>query len=207
MIRRINFYSGPCCGKSVLAANIFCELKKQGKNIELIQEYAKELAYEKRKIQPYHQLQIFTEQVAREYRVLNSSEDVITVSDSPIFLNIPYAIKYCFVSWRALVAIAKDFEMSYPAVNFFIRREDCPYTQEGRYENLNEAKGMDMAIESFLNEQQIPYIPVAYNEQNKILERINFFLNVITMPDDNLPKTTSGSIEGRRSDNVMWYEA
>lgn len=177
MIRRINFYSGPCCGKSVLAANVFTDLKKQGKNIELIQEYAKELAYEKRKIQPYNQLQIFTEQLTREYRVLNSSEDVIVVSDSPILLNIPYAIKYNFKSWKALVSIAKDFEMEYPSLNFFLLREDCPYTQAGRFEDLNEAKDMDNKISHFLRENDVPFIMVQYNEVDLILERIKVFLN------------------------------
>jgi hypothetical protein len=178
MIRRINFYSGPCCGKSVMAASTFTELKKRNINVELIQEYAKDLAYEGRKIQPYHQLQIFTEQVTREYRVLQSSPEVVVISDSPILLNIPYAIRYGFTSWRSLVSIAKDFELSYPSINFFINREDCPYAQVGRYEKLDEAIGMDMAIEQFLKENQVPYVSIGYKEHERVVKMMEHYISL-----------------------------
>jgi hypothetical protein len=177
-IRRIGFYSGPCCGKSVISATVFTELKKIGVDVELIQEYAKDLAYEKRKIQPYHQLQIFSEQISREYRVLNSGDDIRIISDSPICLNIPYAIRYGFPSWKSLVYIAKDFEMNFPSVNFFLERSDCPYSQSGRYENFDEAIMMDKLIKQFLDENNIHYISVRYNDIDNILNHLKTILDI-----------------------------
>jgi hypothetical protein len=176
MIRRINFYSGPCCGKSVMAANVFLELKKRNKNVELIQEYAKELAYDKINIKPYDQLTIFAEQVSREYRVLHSSEDIVCVSDSPIMLNIPYARKYGFNNWKSLVEIAKSFELDYPSVNFYLTRRDCPYSTIGRYETKDEAELMDTLIYNFLREHNVPVIEVLYNDVATVLQKIDQFL-------------------------------
>jgi hypothetical protein len=172
MIRRINFYSGPCCGKSVMAANIFLELKKRNQNVELIQEYAKDLAYDKIKIRPYDQLKIFAEQVSREHRVLQSDPDVITVTDSPIDLSISYARKYGFESWQSLVEIARKFNLDYPSINFFLIREDCPYSHTGRYENYEEAIIMDKEIKQFLKEHQMPFINVRYNDATTVLQMI-----------------------------------
>lgn len=171
-IKRINFYSGPCCGKSVMAASTFLELKKNGCNIELIQEYAKDLAYDKYKIKPYDQLRIFAEQVAREYRVLQSDSSLIIVTDSPIDLSICYARKYGFESWKSLVEIANRFELDYPSINFFLEREDCSYSEVGRYESLEEAKIMDFEIKQFLKERQKPFINVSYKAEPTVLEYI-----------------------------------
>jgi hypothetical protein len=175
-IRRINLFGGPCVSKSTLAAGIFFELKKSGVNIEYVQEFCKEYAYEGKKIKPYDQLTIFAEQVSREYRVLNSSDNIIIVTDCPIFMSLPYAIRYNFVSWRSLLNVGRDFENEYPAINFFIQRGDCPYNQEGRFENLSEAITMDICIEQFLKENQISYIPMMFNDLDLILEKINLFL-------------------------------
>ena len=41
----INMISGPGSGKSVLAAELFVEMKKQGYNVEFLQEYAKKLVW------------------------------------------------------------------------------------------------------------------------------------------------------------------
>lgn len=175
-IRRINFYSGPCCGKSVMAAYIFTELKKLNVNVELIQEAAKDWAYEKRSIKPYNQLQLFAEQTSREYRVLESDDSVIAITDSPINLGIIYAKKYLYQSWKSLVNIAKDFELEYPSLNFFLTRGDCIYSQVGRFENYEEAKQMDREIEFFLMDHQIPFIAIPYNQNVDILKKIIEFL-------------------------------
>lgn len=177
MFRRISLLGGPSVAKSTIAAGIFCELKKQNMSIELIGERAKDYAYEKRTIYPYTQLELFSEQLAREYRVLNSDPDIRIVTDSSILLSIIYSQKYCFKSWKHLLAIYKDFDTEYPSINFLIQRRDCQYSQLGRFETLDEAISMDIAIEQFLKENQVCYIPIGYNEVDLILERIKVFLN------------------------------
>lgn len=176
MIRRINLYSGPCCGKSVMAASIFSQLKIANRNVELIAEYAKELAFSKIQIKPYDQLSIFAEQVAREYRVLSSDPNIVTISDSPVPLSIVYARKYQFKSYKHLVSIARDFELEFPSLNFFLERSDCEFSQVGRYENYEESKLMDREIKSFLDEHSIPFITVKYNDIATVLQKIDLLL-------------------------------
>lgn len=43
----INAFGGPGSGKTTSCMNICAELKKQGFNAEYVQEYAKELVYDK----------------------------------------------------------------------------------------------------------------------------------------------------------------
>jgi hypothetical protein len=175
-IKRLNYFAGPACGKSVMAATVFSRLKIENKNVELISEYAKELAFAKIKIQPYDQLKIFAEQVSREYRVLNSDPTIVTISDSPLPLSVVYAKKYQFRSYRHLVSIFQDFELEYPSLNFFLERNDCAFSQVGRYENYEECLHMDREIKTFLQEYQIPFIEVAYNDVDTVMQKINLFL-------------------------------
>ena len=175
-IRRISFYGGPCVSKSTISAQVFCELKKQNRNIELISEFAKDLAYSGVSIKPYMQLQIFAEQVARETRVLISNPETVIVTDSPVLLSIVYAQRYSYPSWKHLVSIARDMELEYPSLNFFLERGDCPYSQTGRYETLEEAKMMDNMIYRFLEEHNVPLIKIPYNDPEKVLRKIDMFL-------------------------------
>lgn len=175
-IRRVNFFAGPSCGKSVMASTVFSQLKIEKRNVELISEYAKELAFAKVQIKPYDQLSIFAEQVSREYRVLSSDDNIITISDSPVPLSIVYAKKYNFRSFSHLVSIAKDFELEYPSINFFLERDDCEFSQVGRYENYEESKMMDKEILTFLHAYQIPYISVSYNDVPAVLQKIDLLV-------------------------------
>ena len=177
LFRRINFFGGPGCGKSSASAYLFNKLKVDGYNVELIQEVAKEWAYEKREINAWDQLNLFSSQTAREYRVLSSNENIIIICDSPSVLAIPYANKYGFRFCEQLVEISKGFELDYPSINFYLERDDCPFNQEGRYENYEESKYMDIKIKNFLNENDISYIPTSYKELDYILNTTKSFLS------------------------------
>lgn len=168
LVRRINFLGGPGVGKSVTASYIFSRLKTEGEEVELIQEFAKEWAYEKKTITEYDQLALYSTQLAREYRVLKSSNTVSVICESPTLLTIPYAIKYNFPCIDSLSKIEEQFESEYPSLNIFLDRKDCPYKEEGRYENLKMAKKMDNMIENYLTTKNIIYFSVPYNEQEEI---------------------------------------
>lgn len=167
--RRINIFGGPGCGKSTVAAGIFSRLKAEGHEIELVDEYVKSWAYEKREICSFDQAYLFTQQLRKEYLVLRHSTGCI-VTDSPLVLSICYAKKYGFKRWECLQSIADDFEEEYPSINVILDRRGCGYKQEGRYEDYEQALEMDRMISNYIYGCGINYCKIPFNDHDGIIE-------------------------------------
>lgn len=157
MIKRINLLSGPCAGKSTIAAYVYAQLKSDGHHIELIQEYVKEWAYEGRKITSMDQVYLFAKQLRREDLVLRSDKIECIVTDSPLALIIYYSMHYEFNSWKNIQAIADEFELQHPSLNIFLERDNIPYSNIGRYETYDEALKVDRGLLNYLDTHIIPY--------------------------------------------------
>ena len=173
-IRRINFYGGPGCSKSTIATGIFSELKKLSFDIEYVSEYIKTWAHQKRVPKDFDQLYIFGKQLYKESRILPHVKYVIT--DSPVLLNVAYAKKYGCSYAHQCLNIGLQFEDKYPAINIFLDRTGLPYIEQGRYENLEEAKVMDEYINQMM-ESYLRYDTFKSIESDKILEYIKGELN------------------------------
>ncbi|MBD3406151.1 MAG: AAA family ATPase [Candidatus Lokiarchaeota archaeon] len=167
-IRRINIFGGPGCGKSTVAANIFSKMKAEGHEIELVDEYVKSWAYEKREICSFDQAYLFTQQLRKEYLVLRNSNGYI-VTDSPLVLSICYAMKYGFKRWDCLQKIANDFEEEYPSLNIILDRQGCDYKSNGRYEDLGQAIIMDSVIDNYVSGIGIDAHKARFDDHDGIL--------------------------------------
>lgn len=165
---RICLYGGPGVGKSTLAANVFARLKQLNVSVELVTEYVKSWAYEKRELDLFDQVYIFAKQQRLEDRVLRAGVKLI-VSDSPLYLQCVYAKKHNHLAWQELIGIAHKFDLVYPSLNILIKRHGKPYNPEGRYQTLDEAKKIDQEIEDFLNEYNIPYLTCENDVQEVVL--------------------------------------
>lgn len=144
--RRINLFAGSGAGKSTTAAYIFAKLKEEQFTIELINEYVKAWAHQGRKPTSFDQIYLFGKQVHMEDRVLRNGVDFI-VTDSPIALSPMYAAKYCSPAMSDhLWSLSHLIDMKYPPINIFLRRKDRFFKQQGRFENLEQAKEMDTFI-------------------------------------------------------------
>lgn len=171
----VNFFAGPGAGKSTLAAATFAALKMRNINAELIQEVAKEWAWEGRPI--YCQAQIFGEQLARQERLRKAGLDVI-VTDSPLIQSIPYTPKEYPQEWDKFV-----FHMFglYNNVNYFVERTK-PFNPKGRFHDLEQAQNIDNQTWIMLDLYEIPYQTVTVNSAEtiaeNIVERISFGGNI-----------------------------
>jgi len=175
-IRRINFFAGPGAGKTTTSSAIFALAKTQtDKNVEYAQEYIKTWAWEGRIPTGFDQLHIFSEQLRREEIPLRNGVDFI-VSDSPLFLSAIYAKNYNVSCWKEILSICKLFEVEYPSLNIFIDRKDKKYQSAGRFGSYDEAKKMDDYIKQFLNDNQIDYTVLSFDNYNSIADTV---INVI----------------------------
>jgi hypothetical protein len=150
MIRRINFFGGPCTCKSTNAAFIFAELKKRGLSAELVDEYIKFWTYIPRVPKGFDSLYVQAKQIHKEDTILRAGTDFI-VSDSPIMLQYYYAKHHNTPAQKQMLEIACEFEEMYPSINILLTRNDADYNELGRYETLEQAKEIDMELEEVLD--------------------------------------------------------
>jgi hypothetical protein len=172
---RISLFGGPGLGKSTLAAKIFSELKIKGHDIELVSEYIKNWAYDGRKPKGFDQLYVFAKQIHAEDVLIQSGVKHL-VTDSPIMMQVAYAMKYNFSSWAELLTIAQTFETINPSINIFLDRTGIPYEQKGRYENYKEALTMDDKILDLLKDNHMNYHLVNSKDFDKMLNLIEAHL-------------------------------
>lgn len=163
MIRRVCLFGGAGCGKSTTAAYVFWNLKKLHLDVELVSEYVKDWAYEKRTIESTDQQYIYTKQQRKEDRLLRAGVKLI-VTDSPLFLNCVYAKQFKADGWQELIALAKKFEKRNKALNIFIDRGTIPYQAAGRYQTYDEAKEYDRHILNFIELYKIKHKSVTGDE-------------------------------------------
>lgn len=151
MYRRICFYGGPGAGKSLEAASAFVSLKKQHRKAELVQEYIKNWAYEKRLPKSFAQVYIFGKQLYAEDLVLSNGVDLV-VTDSPVFLGTCYAKKFQTPGWKQLVELSDIFDQHFPPLHIYLERGNKPYQTAGRYQKYEEALEMDRFVLQQLEE-------------------------------------------------------
>ena len=149
-IRRINFFAGPGSGKSTVAARVFAEMKIRGHDCEHIAEFVKTMAHEGRFPESYDQVHIFGEQTHREDIALRLVDFVVT--DCPLFMCCAYAKFYNSTGAPQLAELAFQFEVDFPALNFYIERT-VDYKDKGRYQNLDQAKAFDDFLINFMNRE------------------------------------------------------
>ena len=165
MIRRINFVGGPGCGKSTNAANLFA-LMKGTYSVELVTEYVKSWAYESRQIYPYDQIYFFGKQMNREYTVLEKGKVDTIITDSPLLLQVAYAERAGLPKQTidSMLTILEEYEKQYPSIYIYLNRSGKDYIDEGRYENLQQAKEMDELIASMMEREDLNYWDIDWDK-------------------------------------------
>lgn len=170
----INGYGGPGAGKSTACLEITAALKKEGYNAEYVQEYAKELVYEKDMEMldgsPEHQYEILKEQTRRMDRLYDQVDFIVT--DSPVMLNIIYN-KQLNAEYESLV---NELQGEYINYSFFMERDASNFEEEGRIHNLTESIEKDNEIKDMLQKNEIKYKTYNHENVNEIVnDAIDFY--------------------------------
>lgn len=170
----INGYGGPGAGKSTACMEITAALKKEGYNAEYVQEYAKELVYEKDMEMldgsPEHQYEILKEQTRRMDRLYDQVDFIVT--DSPVMLNTIYN-KQLTPEYESFV---NELQEEYINYSFFMERDVSNFEEEGRIHNLTESIEKDNEIKDMLQRNEIKYKTYNHENVNEIVnDAIDFY--------------------------------
>jgi len=166
----INLFGEPGVGKSTLAAEIYSEMKKMGLKVELVREFAKELAWEGKKIGPFDQMAIIGEQIRRESSLFGKVDYIIT--DSPALLGafyMEYNHNQTYMTDMVKKYLFYSTEKNVVFKNYLIDTHK-EYVQDGRYETEDEAKKIKSTLIDFLNND---YVYEIYDNISSILEPKN----------------------------------
>lgn len=159
----VNLLGGPGVGKSVVAAGVFCLLKKQGIRAELVTEFAKELTWEKRQVALDNQIYILGKQTHKIVR-LEDQVDVI-ILDASLLMSILYHRQNVPREDRleTLEPFILEVFKSMNNVTFLLPRR-FEYQQDGRYQSEEEARKLDGDMIDMLEEFNIDYYDIDMDE-------------------------------------------
>lgn len=177
MTKVINFLGGPSCGKSTYAAELYAKMKHSGYKVEMVREFAKEWAWEGRKIGPFDQISILGEQIRRESSLFGKVDYIIT--DSPAVLGafyFDYNHNEVFMNEMVKSYYNYSEDQGVEFCNFVLPRKK-DYDPSGRYETEAQAKQIDQNIKEFMWWLALPFDEIKdENPSDYILHRIK--LNV-----------------------------
>lgn len=174
----INLHGGPGLGKSTTAAGVFYKMKTMGINVELIPEYPKEVVWEGLMALLNNQVHIFSEQLRRQWRLLDQVDYAVT--DSPLLLSSVYFDHYLLAQKPEQVRFSPDhinltrkfFEetfMQFNNIDFVIERRFkeidgqivyYDYKSEGRYQKIEDALVIDKKVSDRLYKYNPGYMTV-----------------------------------------------
>jgi hypothetical protein len=157
----LNLFGGPCTGKSTTAAALFYHMKKMGIQCELIQEYAKDMVYERRHNILTDQIYVFAKQQRRIARLKDHNLDWV-ITDSPIPLGLIY-LQPGALSENFHKLVMEVFD-SYHNHNFLLSR-NVAYNPVGRNQKFeHEAVEFDEKVKQLLEKHLIKYSNITGGE-------------------------------------------
>ena len=156
-MRVINVIGAPGKGKSTCASGLFCKMKMEGYNVELVTEYAKDLVWSKRFMELDNQVYVTAKQFHRQYILRNEVDYIIT--DSPIILGTIY--EKGELKWFEPLVL--ELFNKFDNLNFFITENKGRYSNKGRLQNRTESDEVTAKIAHFLEQYRIPFQEVKIN--------------------------------------------
>jgi hypothetical protein len=162
-----NLHAGPGVGKSTVAAKTFALMKEQGLHVELVTEYVKTYAWEKRIPVTTDQFLFFGKQTKRETLVAGQVDFLIT--DAPSILTAYYTQVFGEPSTAAIFrSMALEYRRmmetsGHRFVDIWLRRTK-QYDPRGRFQTKERALEIDEELLSFLKSMRVQLTSIDANE-------------------------------------------
>jgi ABC-type oligopeptide transport system ATPase subunit len=153
----INVIGGPGCDKSLVTSAIILFLKLHDKTVEVIPDYAKSLVWQ----QNFEVLknQYFIAQ--RQYEMLNLLDGqiqfLITECSLPqvLYYNENYADNICDIGKTRTQIL--EWYKQHNNVNVLVERGDRKYIHTGRFQDEEQAKGIDLGLRGILTREGLRF--------------------------------------------------
>jgi hypothetical protein len=153
----INVIGGPGCDKSLVTSAIILFLKLHDKTVEVIPDYAKSLVWQ----QNFEVLknQYFIAQ--RQYEMLNLLDGqiqfLITECSLPqvLYYNENYADNICDIGKTRTQIL--EWYKQHNNVNVLVERGDRKYIHTGRFQDEEQAKGIDRGLRDILTREGLRF--------------------------------------------------
>ncbi len=172
----INFVGGSGCGKSLMSALIFAELKMKHISSEYVQEYAKTLVWRRLFCELNNQYQVSTEQ----YNMIKAVDGCVDyiICDSGMIVGMFYN-KYnienvCDVKKTEEMILSKMNDMENIYI-FLERNPEFPFEHAGRIQDEEESKQIDVLFKNLLDELSLRYLSVI-SSKDSIPQILNYIL-------------------------------
>lgn len=169
----INFFGGPGIGKSTQSAGLFTKMKKSHMDVELTFEFPKIVTWEENYSAINDQFYITANQHRNISRLYNKVKYIIV--DSPIILGMVYKNRYNEISEYPSNFYDNSFDnfilnlfKKYNSLNILLKRDDTSYDENGRLQDLEEAKKIDEEIIQQLLVNDIPFVEFSVNNNTPL---------------------------------------
>ncbi len=161
MTKIINIFGGPGIGKSTVIAGIFHQMKIRHINVEVANEFAKDLVWNNQSdILTEDQIYVFAHQHRRIYRLLNKVDYII--ADCPLLMCIPYIAKGFYTNLEPLIVeVWNNFDNQSFVLN---RPSDLNYECGGRYQDEEGSIKKHEEIVDVLIKYDVHYTEVDIDE-------------------------------------------
>ncbi len=165
----INLLGGPCTGKSVMASQVFVNLKKENVNTDLIAEFAREEIYSSSHRNLENQIFVFGHQQHRLWRLQGQVD--VAITDSPLLLNICYSK----TSNPLFGQFVYHEYLQYENLNYFlIRSPEFKFdaADKGRIHSLEQSVAIDKRLREILQEYKVDYSEILPGEEQRIVKDV-----------------------------------
>jgi hypothetical protein len=157
----INVIGGPGCDKSLFSSAIILNLSLRNKTVETIPDFAKSLVWQ----QDFEALKNQYSIAQRQFEMLQLLDGqvqfLVTECSLPqlLYYNENYADNICDVA-KTRTQILEWYTQN-ENVNVLIERGDKRYVHSGRFQDEDQAIGVDRALRQILQREGMPFTSLA----------------------------------------------